>query len=119
MTYDLLKSALDVSSMRQEAISNNLANINTPEYKANRVVFNHHLTAAMNGVGLSRTNDGHISPGDSLAITEEQKNTYIQDNGNNVDVDFEMAELAANNIFYDSVVSQLNAKYQMMRNVIS
>lgn len=119
MTYNLLKGALDVSSMRQDAVSNNLANINTPEYKASRVVFNNHLTDAMDGVAMTRTNNGHISPGDSLAITEEQKNTYIQDNGNNVDIDFEMAELAANNIYYDSVVSQLNAKYQMMRNVIS
>lgn len=119
MTYDLLKGALDVSSMRQDAISSNLANINTSDYKASRVVFNNHLAEAKNSVRMIHTNEGHITPGDSLAITEEQRDTFVQDNGNNVDIDFEMAELAANSIYYDSVVSQLNAKYQMMRNAFS
>lgn len=119
MTYNLLKNALDVSSLRQETISSNISNINTPDYKANRVVFESHLKDAADGVGLKHTNIGHMHSenGYSAEITK-QNNTYIQDNGNNVDIDFEMAELSANNIYYSSLVSQLNAKYQMMRNII-
>lgn len=118
MTYQLLKSALDLSSLRQETISSNISNINTPDYKANRVVFESHMKNAMNGVSLNQTNSSHLSFNNSNGIVQKQNNTYLKDNGNNVDIDFEMAELAANNIYYDSVVSQLNAKYRMMRNVI-
>ncbi len=116
MSYGLLKSALNASSLRQEAISSNIANINTPDYKANRVLFESYLKEAKNGVGLTHTNMGHMySNNSSLPKITKQTNTFIQDNGNNVDIDFEMAELSANNIYYDSLVSQVNAKYNLMR----
>lgn len=118
MTYRLLKNALDVSSLRQETISSNISNINTPDYKANRVVFKTHLNNAMQGVTLNPTNANHLTSSDTLGTVQKQTNTYTKENGNNVDIDFEMAELAANNIYYDSLVSQLNAKLKMMRNVI-
>lgn len=119
MTYNRLKNALDVSSLRQEIISNNIANVNTPDYKVNRVVFESHLEDATDSVSLMHTNIGHIhSDKESSIEVIKQNNTAIQDNGNNVDIDFEMAELSANNIYYSSLVSQLNAKYQMMRNII-
>lgn len=114
----MIKSALDLSNLRQDTISSNLSNINTPDYKANRVVFENHLKDARDGMNLNKTNNNHINPLDSMGIIEKQNNRSVKDNGNDVDVDFEMAELAANNIYYDSVVSQLNAKYKMMRNAI-
>ena len=39
LNYELLKNALDASSLRQEAISSNIANVNTANYKVNQVVF--------------------------------------------------------------------------------
>lgn len=118
MTYDLLKTALDVSSLRQETISSNISNINTPDYKANRVAFESYFDKAINGAGLSRTHEQHLDIGQNDSMITKQEDTFVQDNGNNVDVDFEMAELSANNIYYDAVVSQLNEKYNMMRSVI-
>lgn len=119
MTYNLLKGALDASSLRQKVISSNISNINTPNYKTNRVIFESHLKNAIGGIELQHTNKGHIYLENACsAEIVKQNNTYVKDNGNNVDIDFEMAELSANNIYYDSLVSQLNAKYQMMRNII-
>ena len=118
MSYQMIKSALDLSSLRQDTISSNLSNINTPDYKANRVVFESHLKNAKDGINLNKTNTNHLRSTDSIGMVEKQNNRSIKDNGNDVDVDFEMDELAANNIYYDSVVSQLNAKYKMMRNAI-
>lgn len=119
MTYNLIKNALDVSSLRQETISSNISNINTADYKANRVVFESNLKDAIDGVNLNHTNSGHIYSDKKNSVElVKQNNTYIQDNGNNVDIDFEMAELSSNNIYYSSLITQLNAKYQMMRNVI-
>jgi len=118
MTYDLLKTALDVSDLRQETISSNISNVNTPDYKASRVDFENYFNNAMNETNLNRTHEKHIQDGPSQTIVHRQENTFTQDNGNNVDVDFEMAELSANSIYYNAVVSQLNAKYDMMRSAI-
>lgn len=118
MTYDLLKTALDVSDLRQETISSNISNVNTPDYKANRVDFENYFQNAVNGTSLNRTHENHIQGGEAHSIVQRNENTFTQDNGNNVDVDFEMSELSANNIYYSAVVSQLNAKYAMMRSAI-
>jgi len=118
MTYNLLKTALDVSDLRQETISSNISNMNTPNYKASRVDFENYFNNAVNGTSLKRTHENHIQDSHSAPVVQRQENTFTQDNGNNVDVDFEMAELSANSIYYDAVVSQLNAKYAMMRSAI-
>ena len=49
-TYNLLKTAMDVSQTRSELISNNIANVNTPNYKAKRVVFESQLSQAMDNL---------------------------------------------------------------------
>lgn len=118
LTYNLLKTALDVSNLRQETISSNISNINTPDYKANRVAFESYFDQALNGTRLNRTHENHVIGHQKDQIIHRQEDTFTQDNGNNVDIDFEMSELSANSIYYDAVVSQLNAKYAMMRSAI-
>lgn len=118
MTYDLLKTALDVSSLRQKTISSNLSNVNTPGFKSNRVVFEERLKSAANGTALNRTHQQHMDIQSNTPIVQRRNNMSVQDNGNNVDIEYEMAELSANNIYYDAVVSQLNAKFAMTRTVI-
>lgn len=118
MTYNLLKTALDVSALRQETISNNIANINTPDYKASRVEFESYLKNAASKSRLNTTHTNHIDINSEAPIIKKQKDTFIQDNGNNVDIDYEMAELSANDIYYDALVSQLNVKYAMTRSVM-
>lgn len=120
-TYQLIKSGLDVSALRQETISSNIANVNTPDFKVNKVEFETHLTNALQGTGLNRTQSGHMHPSNNNPLNpkiEKRTNTSVKDNGNNVDIDYEMAELSANNLYYDALVSQVNSKYNMFRNVI-
>ncbi len=118
MVYNLLKAGLDVSALRQETISSNISNVNTPDYKASRVEFEGHLKNAMNNTGLKRTHENHFNTFSMQNMVVKQEGSEVQDNGNNVDIDYEMSELSANNIYYDSIVSQLNAKYAMVRSVI-
>lgn len=118
MTYDLLKTALNVSSLRQETISSNISNVNTPGYKANKVLFEQYLNNSNNSKTLRRTHDNHLGNQSAGTIVQKQDNLSVQDNGNNVDIDYEMAALSANNVYYDAVVSQLNSKYSMLRTVI-
>jgi flagellar basal-body rod protein FlgB len=119
--YQLLTRALDASSLRQDAVSHNIANINTPGYKAQRVEFENLLHQAMSGNGMSRTDDRHYGQngiGDLSPQIVRREGTSIRDDGNNVDIDLEMSELAANNIYYQSLTNQLSAKYAMVRSVL-
>lgn len=118
---DLLQRALDASNMRQETVSNNIANVNTPGYKAKRVEFESLLKEAMDGSGLQRTHENHYGVNgvnDVTASVKEQERNMIGDDGNNVAIDTEMAELSANTIYYQSLISQTSAQYNMLRSVL-
>lgn len=121
-SYSLVKNALDASSLRQRAISSNIANINTPNYKVNKVEFEKHLRNATNGVVLEKTDESHIGTeniGDIQASIEKRTNTSLDETGNNVDIDLEMTELAANEIYYSTLIQLLNAKYSKLNAAIN
>lgn len=122
LSYDLVKKALDVSSLRQRAISSNLANINTPNYKGNKVEFEGLLAKAIENISLEKTHERHfgISKIEDIEPIEKKRNTTtLNDNGNNVDIDLEMTELAANEIYYSILTRQLNSKLSSLNYVIN
>ena len=121
MSFYTALTGLNGSQADISATSNNIANVNTPGYKAKRVEFESLLTEAMNGTGLSRTNDRHFganSVNEVTARVEEQEGNMVGDDGNNVAIDTEMAELSANNLYYQSLISQTSAQYSMLRSVL-
>lgn len=121
-TYELIKKGLDVSSLRQKTISSNVANINTPNYKVNKVEFEEYLTKAKDEISLKATHNKHFgikSLEDIEPKVEKRENTSLNDNGNNVDIDLEMTELAANEIYYSILIQQLNAKFSNLNYVIN
>lgn len=123
-TYGLLKKALDASYLRHQAISNNIANINTPNYKADRVVFEEELKKSMSemGVQLKATHKNHFGIRDANQVVEprmvKDNSPAMRNDGNNVDIDMEMANLAANQILYNTLVQQANQKISTLRYVI-
>lgn len=121
-SYDLIKKGLDVASLRQKTISSNIANINTPNYKVNKVEFEEYLSKATKGIKMKKTHHMHFGVDNSNGIEPEVKKrttTSLNDNGNNVDIDLEMTELAANEIFYNVLVQQINAKLSNLNYVIN
>lgn len=120
--YNLIKNALDATELRQQMISSNMANINTPNYKVNKVDFENRLEKAYEGTGLKKTNVRHIgidAPADVRPIVTKRTNSIVKENGNNVDIDMEMTDEAATTIQYNALISQLNAKYSMIHSVIT
>ncbi|MFT8392601.1 MAG: flagellar basal body rod protein FlgB [Liquorilactobacillus ghanensis] len=118
-TYNLMKEAMGVSATRAKVISSNIANVNTANYKAKRVVFENQLADAKQNLNLVTTNKRHISSGstdDSYITTNND--TSVTRNGNNVDLDVEMADQATNSLYYNSLVSQLNGRLQTMGYVV-
>lgn len=121
-TYDLIKKGLDMSSLRQKTISSNIANINTPGYKVNKVEFENILDKAMKGIALKKTHENHFGIGkisDVDPIVMKRTGTFLNDNGNNVDIDIEMTELAANEIYYSMLIRQVNSKLGNLNYVIN
>jgi flagellar basal-body rod protein FlgB len=114
-----MKEAMGVSATRAKVISSNIANVNTANYKAKRVVFENQLADAKQNLNLATTNKRHISSGstdDSYITTNND--TSVTRNGNNVDLDVEMSDQATNSLYYNSLVSQLNGRLQTMGYVV-
>ena len=123
-SYDLIKKGLDMSSLRQRTVSSNIANINTPDYKVNKVQFEDLLKTAIddNAVALEKFHPNHFGIGkveDIEAIVKKRESTSLNDNGNNVDIDLEMTELAANELYYNTLVAQLNSRLGSLNYVIN
>ncbi len=91
--YDLLSRLLDVSSLRHRVISNNVANVNTPGYRELDVSFEDAFARAVAG--------GNSAAGLKVeAGVVEGPGGPERADGNNVDIDYEMARLNKNTLLY-------------------
>jgi len=118
----VLESALSAASLRHKVISNNIANVNTPGFKRSDVVFEDKLAEAMgqSSALLSRTNSRHLSASqdDFTPSIVTDSSTSMRSDGNNVDIDSEMANLAKNNIFYEAVATVLSKYFSTLNSAI-
>lgn len=104
---DDLNFAMKVSSYKNDIIAGNIANVDTPGYKAKKVDFNEVMSAYM-GCGkklpLMNTDEKHFPSTDSFIDMKNfarfQNNPSLRYDGNDVNPDYEMTELAANSIDY-------------------
>jgi flagellar basal-body rod protein FlgB len=126
MTTGALEKALDAAGLRQRVAAHNIANINTPGYKRSYVAFEDELKAALGmekSLGLRKTHPGHLGRDRSLATirprVEKDDSPGMRADGNNVDIDAEMAELAINTLMYSAAATRLNSKLSLLRYVIN
>ncbi|GAW92913.1 flagellar basal body rod protein FlgB [Calderihabitans maritimus] len=124
--FQVLEKALEAASLRQQAISHNLANVNTPGFKKAYVTFEEDLKRALGmqkKIELEQTHPRHLPMPVSLRQVEPQvqrdHSTSLRNDGNNVDIDEEMAKLAMNTINYNAAVQLLNARLGMLRYAIN
>lgn len=120
-TMTTLERALDYSSLKHKVISQNIANVDTPKYKAKDVSFKSIFQSTLN-----QTMQAHRS--DVRHFEFQQKDTHpailtrnhvqYNHNGNSVDLDKEMAESATNQIYFHAVTDRLNGKFTSLQNVI-
>ncbi|MBU5454774.1 flagellar basal body rod protein FlgB [Caproiciproducens sp. MSJ-32] len=120
-TYKILKLGLDASSLRGKVIANNIANINTKNFKKSYVTFEENLTNEKNKLSLKKTNVEHLNGkhNNSLISIEQDNSTSMRQDGNNVDLDLEKVNQAANTMMYNALITQANSKLSMTKSVIS
>lgn len=121
-TIQTLENALNYSSTKQKVISQNIANADTPNYKAKDVHFRNsfqkELEASINAYRTdSRHYDFKMTPSFTSGIVTKNSSQY-NNNGNSVDIDQEMSNLATNQIYYNAVTERLSGKFQSLQNVI-
>ncbi|MCS6948878.1 MAG: flagellar basal body rod protein FlgB [bacterium] len=119
--YPLLKGALHACALRQEAIAHNLANVNTPGYRRLDVPFEEFLRAAQQP-SLRATHPRHFAlPPARLASLQAvpDANAPMRPDGNTVDIDHEMAQLAENQIRFHSLSQLVSGRYQSLKLVIT
>lgn len=114
-TYQIGKNALDAYSLRQQTISHNIANVNTENFKAKTVSFENELKQALSQTvaSLKTTNSKHFGTTNSAvrvqaSVDQTKSSTFMNLDGNNVDIDLEMANMAANQIQYNAMVQQIS-----------
>ncbi len=120
----IMSSALDASALRQKSISNNIANVDTPNYKPTKVSFEELLQREVQSSFIGkRTNAKHIvigSPSAAQVPTAklERANTTFTNSGNGVDLDYETAQLSQNTIWYQSLTYGLNEEFNLLKTSI-
>lgn len=123
-TISTLSKALDGLQLRQQAISNNIANVDTPEYKRKDVNFESQLKAILNknDMKLNATNNQHFSTTANLdefaPKIATQRDTSIRNDENNVDIDYEMTALAKNQLRYQATTKLLSQKFRKIGGTI-
>lgn len=121
---DLLKASADYSWTRNEIISSNIANIDTPNYKRQDVSFESVLSSAVAKAGSSsysltqavRNIDyRHVTP---TVYTDNSNLSYRLD-GNNVDIDTEQVELASNQLYYQAVTESMSQNFARLKTAMT
>jgi len=123
---DVLQKGLSASWTRNAVIRNNIANVETPNFKASYVEFESLLKRAVQESGFvgTRTHDKHIEIGAtsleniSPRILQSRELSMRMD-GNNVDIESENVRLAQNSIFYNTLMEKLNSEIRRLRMAIS
>ena len=121
--FGIHAQALELRSARAELLANNLANADTPNFKAKDFDFQNALASAMQGesTGLSMTNTRHLQTADSARGFQVQYRTPLQPDtgdGNTVDADHEQTLFAQNALEYQMSLTFLNNKIQGLMKAI-
>ncbi len=126
-TLQALTTALNFREMRQELITSNVANANTPGFKAKKLDFEEALARALDVDGnmkMNATDGRHYNVGSGGFNNLEPEiydnpNGVVSENGNTVDVEAEMATMAENKLMYDALVQLINKKMGIMKYAIN
>jgi flagellar basal-body rod protein FlgB len=119
---NVLGTSLDATAKRGSIISNNIANVNTPNYKREDISFETELkNAFVNAEGNtvdSRVKNLNLSTLGQNVYTDYSELSYRYD-GNNVDIDTENGILAKTQIKYNGLIELLNKDFDALQSVMN
>lgn len=116
------RNALNLRSYRQELLASNIANADTPHYKARDIDFKSALADTMAGrtdgaLGLARTSDRHLASTEAnrygVALKYRTEHQGAVD-GNTVNMDVERAAFAENAMQTEALITFVRGQFQEM-----
>ena len=118
---NVLNRAADAAWQRNEAISNNIANVDTPGYKRQDVAFESVLQKAL-GTNRYESMDEKVS---NINLSRLRGRAYVDYanysyrlDGNNVDIENENVMLAENQLKYQGLISSINQEFTNLQTVM-
>ncbi len=103
----ILSKVLDLAAARQRVLSNNLANLNTPGFTRSDLKFTEELADAVRSGprALAQLSVGPV----------QDESTPVRFDGNNVQLETELAEMSKNALLYQMAVQAMNSRLSMLR----
>ena len=121
-TMSALRRTLSLAAAKQVVSSSNIANLNTPGYKAQEVDFDEALDQQIGGGRLMVTNSRHLvssAQGDGGIATRESEDGAARRDGNTVQVDHELLNMTKASGEFARAQTALAAKFRLVRYAIN
>lgn len=120
------KSALDGLALRQQMISRNIANVDTPGYVAQDISFEQTIKQALKKaenttLAVKMTNVRHMQPintaGTVTTVYRPGGSTRVD--GNNVDIDTELAQMNEVGLRYQALTQRISGTYGLIKSIVA
>lgn len=111
-----LTSLLRAAAARHGVLSSNIANVDTPGYRARDVEFGATLEAE---ISMAATSPDHLAPSGAAGSTQVQtaeRKSWVD--GNTVELDQEVAAMTENAMLYQAGLSLLSTKIKMFKSAL-
>ena len=125
-SFKILEKALDFCSLRHDILAANVANAETPNYRPFDLIFKEELKKVTNSkdrLRLIRTNNMHLATSIDVDQIKPRlilvRPTVPSSDGNWVDIDYQMAQLAENSLMYQVMTRILSQKFNKLRYAIN
>jgi len=127
-TFSVLEKNMNLRSQKHNLLISNIANVDTPNYKAFDLLVEKEMTKGTDDgtqLDLNQTQSAHFSLKNNTAsdppdIFQIEKARYdFRDDGNSVDIDKTMSDMAENGLQYNASAQMISRKFQMLENAIN
>lgn len=123
--FDSLISSLNVLSANHNVIAGNVANVDTPGYRAKEMKFKEAFTAVLtkSRMNMAQKDERHLAgsamQSSPYSFVSDQINNAMRNDGNNVNIDKEMVALSQNGLQFEVVSQMLSNKFNLLKYAIS
>ncbi|MCB1172952.1 MAG: flagellar basal body rod protein FlgB [Leptospiraceae bacterium] len=129
-SLQVLEKGLDAAMLRREVLANNIANVDVPHFKRSEVVFESELKRALSderaleaeqkSIQLHTSRPDHIAQRQSRHVSDTTPrvsidyNSSMRNDGNNVDIEDEVARLVRNQMQYSMMVDRIGGTFRLL-----
>ena len=110
---DFLDAGLRAETLRQKAIANNVANLQTPGYRRVDINFEDLLSDAM------KADPEEVDLDEIVPTLYQPKQTPVQANGNDVELEGEVGQMVKNTLLHKTYIRLLSKQYQQMEEAMN